>query len=196
MNVLSIALPSESDRSVQILDQITGVAKYTISGNNTEILHLTFNEMLKHFNQALLGFSLIIFAILLVVGTLNTAADGQFLGRNWNSVWTPVRIVIGILFVVPVKGGLCIGQYIFLYAILVGVNIATNVWDAVVEDVFNHYTPPAIPVYVANYAQQVVENQMILSTMQTVISQIFPGGSSLWPQILMMFLILQVHIII
>ncbi len=170
MNFFSLTLPNSllEDRSVQILDQITGVAKYLITGDDNNILSLAFNGMLRHFNNALLGFGLIIFAIMLFVGTMNTAADGQFLGRNWNSVWTPVRLIFGIIFVIPLKSGFCAAQYLFLYLILVGVNIGTYVWDQVIEDVFNHYTPPAIPSYVANYAQRALESQVIITAIDKI----------------------------
>lgn len=178
MNPFSFALPDVNDRSVEILDQITGVTKYLITGDDSQVLHLTFNQMLKHFNEAMLGCSLIIFAILLFVGTINTASEGQFLGRNWDSTWTPLRIIIGILFVVPLKTGLCIGQYLFLYAILIGIHIATYVWNQVVDDIFKHYSPPAIPSYVANYAQQVAENQMILTAMAQIQQKVFNGAGA------------------
>ncbi len=178
MNIFSFTLPDAGDRSVTILDQITGVTVQMITGEEHAYTTTTFTKMLFHFNTALLGFGLIIFAILLFVGTMNTAADGQFLGRNWNSVWTPVRIILGILFVVPLKTGLCVGQYIFLYLILVGVTIATTVWDQVLDDVFNHYTPPAMPSYLLNYAQQAVEADMVLSATREIEKKVFSQGGS------------------
>lgn len=177
MNPFSIALPNINDQSVGILDQITGVVYYFIDPSKYPSAPTTFTVMLQHFNEAMLGFGLLIFAILLFVGTMNTAADGQFLGRNWNSVWTPIRIIFGVLFVVPLKTGLCFGQYIFLYLILIGVQIGTYVWDQVVEDVFNNYTPPAVPSYVTNYAMAALENQIILQTVNNIITSKLSSGS-------------------
>src|ERR1700677_4195054 len=118
MSIFSLTLPDSllEDKSVTILNQITGLAVHLISGDKA-FIQTSFSRMMLHFNEALLGFGLLIFAILLFVGTMNTAADGQFLGRNWNSVWTPVRLILGVLFVVPLKTGYCVAQYLFLYLI-------------------------------------------------------------------------------
>lgn len=169
MNFLSIPMPSASDTSVNILYQIIGPVIDDIVGSTTTSGSLgTFADMLKTFNIYLLAFGTLIFAVMLFIGTMNSAADGQFLGRNMNSIWTPVRLVIGLLFVVPLQTGLCIGQYIFLYMILIGVTIGTAVWNEVVTDVFTTYTPPGVPVYVNNYALEMIIENVILQSIQNM----------------------------
>lgn len=164
-SVFAFAMPSSTDTSVSILTQIIGpVVTDIVNGTNTSggtPLGI-FAGMLQSFNMYLLGFGTIIFAIMLFIGTMNTAADGQFLGRDWNSMWIPVRLVVGLLFVVPLQSGLCVGQYIFLYLILIGVNIATQVWDSVVTNIFDNAAPPPIPSYVTNTAKDVVFQQILL----------------------------------
>lgn len=164
-SVFAFAMPSSADTSVSILTQIIGpVVTDIVTGTNTSggtPLGI-FAGMLQSFNMYLLGFGTIIFAIMLFIGTMNTAADGQFLGRDWNSMWIPIRLVVGLLFVVPLQSGLCVGQYIFLYLILIGVNIATQVWDSVVTNIFDNAAPPPIPSYVTNTAKDVVFQQILL----------------------------------
>ncbi len=178
--VFSFAMPSASDSSVTILNQILGTAIYDVmgvqppSGAQTSTI---FTDLLKTFDLYLLGFGTLIFAIMLFIGTMNTAADGQFLGRNWNSIWTPVRLVIGLLFIVPLQTGLCVGQYIFLYLILIGVNIGSGVWNYVVLEIFQNNTPPAIPTYVNNYALMMMEEQVLMQA-NRIMNNVMGGNAA------------------
>lgn len=174
-NLITLGMPSASDSSVQTLYQIIGPVIHSIIGSpdlpdpNGALPALTlFAKMLRTFNNFLLGFGTIIFAIMLFVGTMNSAADGQFLGRNWNSMWTPFRLVLGLLFLVPLNSGFCVGQYVFLYIILIGVKIATGVWTEVVLDVFKNSTPPVVPTYVTQFTLKVIEEQMILDAVKNI----------------------------
>ncbi len=176
MSILSLAMPDPNDQAVVILQQILGsiVPNMIDPAGHSTAGGTIFPLMIGQFNTLLLGFGTIIFAIMLFVGTMNTAADGQFLGKDWNAVWTPIRLIVGLLFIVPLKGGYCVGQYIFLYIILLGVNLGTNLWKTVIVDTFSHYTPPAVPSYIRNYALSMIEQQMVFDLLQKVV----PGSGS------------------
>ena len=164
MSILSLGMPLSNDGSVMILGQIMGpIVQCMVSGTGCTGggASSIFPDMISEYNSLLLGFGTIIFAVMLFVGTMNTAADGQFLGKDWNSVWTPIRLIVGLLFIVPLSTGYCVGQYIFLYIILVGVNLGTTLWNTVIVDTFSHYSPPAVPSYMNNYTTQMLEQNMI-----------------------------------
>lgn len=152
-------MPEPNDASINYLAGILGhdVINGVMGSNTPSALDShVFARMMDVFNHLLLGGGLFIFSILLFVGTMNTAADGQFLGRNWHSVWTPVRLVFGIMLVVPLKTGYCIGQYIILYAIFIGIHFATTVWQHAINDVFNNQDTPPPPTYLTTEIQQVL----------------------------------------
>lgn len=152
-------MPAPNDASLNYLAAILGhdVINGVIGANSPTALDShVFARMMDVFNHLLLGGGLLIFSILLFVGTMNTAADGQFLGRNWHSVWTPIRLIFGILLVVPLKTGYCIGQYIILYAIFIGIHFATTVWQHAINDVFNNQDTPPPPTYLTTSIQQVL----------------------------------------
>lgn len=156
-------MPQANDASVQYLAQMLGHQVVNdILGTNTAtgLDSYVFSRMMGTFNHLLLGGGLLIFAILLFVGTMNSAADGQFLGKKWDSTWTPVRLVFGILLVVPLNTGYCMGQYIILYAIFLGINFATVMWQEVINDVFNNQDTPPPPTYLTASIQQSMADAM------------------------------------
>jgi conjugal transfer/type IV secretion protein DotA/TraY len=143
-------MPQPNDASVTYLGQVLGnhVINDILGSNlSTGADSHIFSRMMEVFNHLLLGGGLLIFAILLFIGTMNSAADGQFLGKKWDSTWTPVRLVFGILLVVPLSSGYCMGQYIILYAIFLGINLATVVWQSAINDVFNDQDTPPPPTF-------------------------------------------------
>ena len=161
---LTFTMPSANDMSVTFLQRILGSSIINSfvggsSGDNPTDSPV-FAHLMGTFNHLLLGSGLLIFAILLFVGTMNTAADGQFLGRNWHSVWTPIRLIFGILLVVPLKSGYCVGQYIILYAIMIGIHLATNVWQSAIVDIFDNESTPPAPVYLTNEIRQVLAEEL------------------------------------
>ncbi len=171
MSVFTIPMPSQNDASVIILQQILGSVIQNVMGLPACTTAAgtpcpegtTFAPMIQAFNTGLLAFGSIILAIMLFVGTMNSAADGQFLGREWNSIWTPVRLIVGLLFIVPLSGGYCVGQYIFLYVILIGVQMGTSLWNSVLNDVFNNFSPPAEPSYIRNYILTMLQENLVLN---------------------------------
>ena len=60
------------------------------------------------------------------MGTLNTANDGEVMGRNWSSLWTPVRIVAGGAVLLPTASGFSFIQLVVLMFALWGVLAAAD----------------------------------------------------------------------
>ncbi|MDO8953905.1 MAG: DotA/TraY family protein [Gammaproteobacteria bacterium] len=184
MSLISLGLPQWSDQSVVILNQIIGSVQHMVdssipspgdtdSAGNIVPLPL-FASMMLYFNQALLGCGSVLFAIMVFIGTMNTASDGQMLGKSWHTMWTPIRLIFGLLFVVPLKSGLCIGQKIVLYAVLIGINMGTTVWKDTIDQVFNHSSQPPIPVYLNNTVTQMVEQVFLTQAVEKIVMAI-PG---------------------
>lgn len=43
----------------------------------------------------------ILAAYVLAIGTMQTAHDGEMLGKQWSSMWVPIRTSLGVALVVP-----------------------------------------------------------------------------------------------
>lgn len=69
-------------------------------------------------------------AYTLVVGTAQTAHDGEALGRQWSSLWVPIRTVLGVGMAVPMAGGYCVAQLLVGFLISNGVGLADQIWGA------------------------------------------------------------------
>ena len=131
-SIFGFILPDPSDQSVQILQNIIGAIDGMLGVPGEPLGPTTlFAEMMLKFNHLLLGAGTVLFAIMVFVGTMNTSHEGTLFGRQWNAMWTPFRLIIGLIFVVPLQSGLCLGQKIILYAILIGINIGTKLISVV-----------------------------------------------------------------
>ncbi|WP_231272174.1 DotA/TraY family protein [Pseudomonas aeruginosa] len=62
------------------------------------------------------------------MGTINTANDGEAMGRNWSSLWTPVRIVAGGAVLLPTASGYSFIQLVVLMFALWGVGFANGTY--------------------------------------------------------------------
>ena len=124
-NALSFA-PPPSDNSVMFLSQIFGIVDGVISGTGSQI----FGKMMGVFNAAVLALGSIALMYTLLIGTLNTAHEGEFLGKKWSSIWLPVRCTIGMSLLIPKATGYCIMQIFIMWIVLQGIGAADKIWNA------------------------------------------------------------------
>lgn len=117
--------PSVDDASVSLLSSIFGNVGDVVNGNGVPLLGQLFNI----FNTALMGLGVIVITYLVFRGVLDTAAHGEFLGKQMNSVWVPFRVVSGIILLIPRKSGYCVAQILIMYVIVMGVGVADTVWN-------------------------------------------------------------------
>ncbi len=97
------------DVSVGILRRIFGpVIDALASGadpNTVSQAASTLGSMFSVFNSGLLAVAALIVSFIAVMGVVNTAQDGEAMGKSWSSVWTPVRVVAGAGFLLPSASG-------------------------------------------------------------------------------------------
>ena len=67
-----------------------------------------------------------------VKGVAQTAQSGQFLGQQMSAIWMPIRMVTGIVGVVPAFGGFCLAQVLLISMAGVGIGIANLMWSAAI----------------------------------------------------------------
>ncbi|MEN9996366.1 MAG: hypothetical protein RL462_1142 [Pseudomonadota bacterium] len=121
-------MPPPSDRSVTdflgtMFGELVRMAGGTATGGDA------FGPIVAQFNEAVLLLGAILLAYTLVAGTMQTAHDGEVLGKKWSSMWLPIRTVLGIAAIVPIKG-YCMAQIAVMWLTLQGIGIADNVWSA------------------------------------------------------------------
>lgn len=81
------------------------------------------------FNSGLLVVGSLIVTYVAVMGAINTANDGEAMGRSWSSVWTPVRIVAGGAVLLPSASGFSFIQMLVMMISLWGVGFANGIYN-------------------------------------------------------------------
>ena len=89
--------PDKSDAAMAMLGQIFGPVMERF-GSTTAGTSWTgaLLEAFRFYNSGVLFFGAIIMGYVTVFGIMNTAQDGQALGKKWNSGYTALRTVAGV----------------------------------------------------------------------------------------------------
>lgn len=118
---------SPDDQSVFYLGQIFGYVGNVLPVKNAPLI---LGSMFKTFNTIALTLGAAVLIYTTVVGLLMTAHEGEFLGKGkWNGLWTPLRLLFGIIALFPMPSGYSILQYFFVWIMIQGVGAADTLWN-------------------------------------------------------------------
>ena len=121
-----------TDHSVDMLRSIFGpVIDALVTGADPDSVSAASNviaTMMSFFNSGILIVGTLIVSYVAAMGTINTANDGEAMGRNWSSLWTPVRIVAGGAVLLPTASGYSFIQLVVLMFALWGVGFANGTY--------------------------------------------------------------------
>ncbi len=121
--------PPPSDVSVIFLGNIFGIVDGVLHGTGSQIMGAMFGV----FNAAVLALGGIVIMYTLIVGTMNTAHEGQMLGQKWSSIWIPVRSTIGLALLIPKASGYCLMQIMIMWIVVQGVGAADKIWETALD---------------------------------------------------------------
>lgn len=121
--------PPPGDISVIFLADIFGVVDNVLHGTGSQIMGAMFGI----FNSAVLSIGGVIIMYTLLVSTLNTAHQGEVLGKEWSSIWIPLRSAVGLALLIPKASGYCVMQIFVMWIVVQGVGAADKVWDAALD---------------------------------------------------------------
>jgi conjugal transfer/type IV secretion protein DotA/TraY len=163
----------------QASDQARGVIESIISmpinyqGTNPELAHKYFADIFGSFiflpwgtgqadqitllaravgftNILSLFLGLVIIFYVMIGGALQTAHQGEVLGKSWSSVWIPMRAALGFGLIMPaagIGGGvISVAQIFIIWLIVMGSNAATVLWGKTIDNIGSG-TPIAAPIY-------------------------------------------------
>ncbi len=160
-------MPPPSDRSVSdflgtMFGELVRMAGGTATGGDS------FGPIVAQFNEAVLLLGAILLAYTLVAGTMQTAHDGEVLGKKWSSMWLPLRTALGIAAIVPIKG-YCMAQVVVMWLTLQGVGIADSVWAAYAQSasVNEAITVQQVSKQAAQVARVRLEQRMCMMTLNS-----------------------------
>lgn len=127
-----------SDVTVNILQTVFGpVIRNLTLGTDPSGIDPVVNviaTMMSYFNSGVLTVATLIVSFVTVMGVINTANDGEAFGKNWSSLWTPVRIVSGAAVLLPTGTGYSFIQLFVMMISLWAVGFANGTFKAGVEN--------------------------------------------------------------
>ena len=121
--------PPASDYSVIFLGNLFGIVDGVLHGTGSQMMGTIFSI----FNSAVLALGGIVIMYTLIVGTMNTAHEGEMLGHKWSSIWIPVRSTAGLALLIPKASGYCLMQIFVMWVVVQGVGAADKVWGAALD---------------------------------------------------------------
>lgn len=125
--------PSASDQSIIYLGELFGSIPPVLAGTGSSIM----GDLFKIFNTAALSLGIIIAGYTTFVGIMNTAGEGEMLGKNWNSIWIPMRSVAGIALLIPTASGYCVCQIFMMWLLVQGIGAADTLTSKVVDYMYS-----------------------------------------------------------
>lgn len=117
------------DKSLEYLAMVFGEVPGSIPSGYYSI----FGTMAGLFNQAVFGLGIVVISYTIMMGAINTAHEGQFLGKNWHPILVPFRAGVGILLLIPQASGYNAIQMMVMWLVLQGVGAANSMWNVVVN---------------------------------------------------------------
>lgn len=91
-------------------------------------------SVIGKFNAGVLLVGGILLSYGIIAGTMQTAHDGEVLGRRWSSMWMPIRTSIGVAAIVPMGSGYSVIQFLVMWIVVQGVGLADTLWSAYNKD--------------------------------------------------------------
>ena len=157
----SFFTPTPGDLSIsKILQPIFGSLFGGASGSGP------FAAMLGIFNGSAMTIGGLLLAYTFVAGTMQTAHDGEMLGKKWSSMWLPIRTALGVGMTVPMAGGFCVAQLLVGYLATQGIGLADKLWDGFTHSAFtsSNLAPKTTLPEVSTIAQQLLKNMVCMAS--------------------------------
>ncbi len=150
--MMSLFTIASNDQSVFYLGQLFGSVGTVLqpNGSGSSVLNIV-GTMFKTINTTALVLGALLVTYTTVVGLLKSAHEGQFLGKEWSSMWVPMRMVLGIAALFPTGLGYSAIQIVMMWFILQGVGAADTLWNVILNYVSvmgSPYASVSIPTQV------------------------------------------------
>lgn len=125
--------PPPGDASVDYLRDVFGrIATLVSSGGDTTTgaADDALSQMMVVYGTAVLFLGQIFVGYTIYKGTIDSAHDGEVLGRKMSEVWVPIRAVGGTALLLPLNSGYSTLQVAVLWLAIQGVGVADMAWSA------------------------------------------------------------------
>jgi defect in organelle trafficking protein DotA len=94
-----------------------------------------FSELLMIMNKIVFMLGIIIVIYTALASTVQTAQEGEVMGKKWSIIFTPLRAAFGLMLMLPApNSGYSFIQMTIMYLIVQGVGAANAIWEKVVDN--------------------------------------------------------------
>lgn len=126
-----------SDASIEILGQVLGPVVHKLAMGQTAgsvaAASNTLASMMEILNGGIMLLSGFIVSAIVMGSVMNTANDGEVMGKNWSTPNTIMRVIAGGAALLPTSAGYSIIQMIVMTITLWAVGLANSVYEKGVE---------------------------------------------------------------
>lgn len=161
----SITDVQASDKSVEYLRYIFGgVVDILTGGTGPGSPDSVLGAMSQILNTGMLVFTGLLVGYIFLTGVLNSAHEGNPLGKMYSTMWVPLRMVIALSLVLPFSGGYSTMQIGVLWLAGHGVGLANSTWNAALDHMSGTGTfyPPQISVDYESTAMQILNSRVCM----------------------------------
>lgn len=125
-----------------VIDKISSDADVKSGGSDSPL-----SKMMVPFNSAVLFLGMLFVGYTTLKGTVDSAHDGEVLGKKMSSIWMPLRTLGGTALLLPLGSGYSLIQIAVLWLAVQSAGIANSVLNAGIDYVSenNMVTRPNIP---------------------------------------------------
>lgn len=160
---LADLVPPPSDTSMRWLRHLFAPAMSDGDGVISD-MGTMFGDMLTTFNFCILIAASFLLTYNFGVGIMQTANDGEFLGRHWSGLWAPVRIASVFVFLLPAANGFTLGQVGALKIAELGIGMGNQIWRVAASKLAQASPMIQIEIPVAlRYAREAFYSQVCAS---------------------------------
>lgn len=127
-----------TDKSMEYLGMVLGNVPGTPIQSSTEQVSTNnklpiLQNLFYIFNQIIFAIGIIVIAYTVIVGTVTTAQEGEFLGsKKWHPILVPLRAGLGIFLLIPQTSGYNFVQIALIWFVIQGVGAANALWQQVI----------------------------------------------------------------
>lgn len=133
--------PASNDQSLYYLGQVFGRMGNILTPTKAPAI---LGQMFGTFNTIVLTIGVLIVLYVTIVGVIKTAHEGEALGKQWSTLWLPLRMVMGIAALIPSASGYSFLQIMIMWVIVQGIGAADAIWTTTLKyyDAFGSLTAP------------------------------------------------------
>ncbi|WP_331353035.1 DotA/TraY family protein [Cellvibrio sp. UBA7671] len=166
----SITEVSSTDKSVEYLRYIFGSVVDVINGgtgpSSPDSIIGALSEVL---NAGMLIFTGLIIGYTFLTGILNSAHEGNPLGKAYSTMWIPLRMVFALALVLPFAGGYSSMQIGVIWVAGHGIGLANSGWNKTLDYMGASGTlyPPQVSTDFEKIAAQILESRVCMHGINT-----------------------------